>query len=378
MSGERTEQATPQRRKKAAEQGDSVRSRELTSAVAFLAGLTLVGSAAPMWSLCWKQLYSRTLDLDLTTLDSPDRFVHALGSLVLPSLRPVAGVMGAAFFAALASGVLQSGGLNFRPAAVAFKSERLSPAGALKQIFSTRSLLRLLKSMVPAAVVLWLAGSDLRSNLLTMPVMSFARPAQTLSAAFHLALATGWVSLCWALLDYGVEWSAWQKRLRMSKQEIREEARDSNGNPQIKGRIRQIQMAMRRRRVRADISRATVVITNPTHYAVALQFSFETMEAPKVLAKGRDLHAAEIREEARWAGVPLVENPPLARSLYRSVKEGQSIPLELYAAVAAILAYLYRREQAQNAAPNRANAYSPFSMIPNRLSAATSQDEEIV
>ena len=97
-----------------------------------------------------------------------------------------------------------------------------------------------------------------------------------------------------------------------------------------------------------------------------------------MLAKGRDLHAAEIREEARWAGVPLVENPPLARSLYRSVKEGQSIPLELYAAVAAILAYLYRREQAQNAAPNRANAYSPFSMIPNRLSAATSQDEEIV
>jgi flagellar biosynthesis protein FlhB len=103
-------------------------------------------------------------------------------------------------------------------------------------------------------------------------------------------------------------------------------------------------MAIRKRKVKADMSRASVVITNPTHYAVALEFSFETMEAPKVLCKGRDLHAAEIREEARWAGIPMVENPPLARSLYRMVEPGQSIPFELYATVAGILAYLYRQK----------------------------------
>src|SRR5215469_4974477 len=101
---------------------------------------------------------------------------------------------------------------------------------------------------------------------------------------------------------------------------------------------------MRRRKVKADISRASVVITNPTHYAVALEFSFETMLAPVVLTKGRDLHAAEIREEARWAGVPVIENPPLARSLYKLVEPGQSIPIELYSAVAGILAYLYRKQ----------------------------------
>ena len=101
---------------------------------------------------------------------------------------------------------------------------------------------------------------------------------------------------------------------------------------------------MRRRKVKADLSRASVVVTNPTHYAVALEFSFETMSAPTVLAKGRDLHAAVIREEARWAGIPLIENPPLARSLYRMVEPGQSIPFELYAAVAGILAYLYQQQ----------------------------------
>ena len=116
------------------------------------------------------------------------------------------------------------------------------------------------------------------------------------------------------------------------------------GNPQIKAKVRQIQRAMRKRKVKADLSRASVVITNPTHYAIALAFSFETMSAPTVLAKGRDLLAAEIREEARWAGVPIIENPPLARSLYRLVEPGQSIPFELYAAVAGILAYLYRQK----------------------------------
>jgi flagellar biosynthetic protein FlhB len=106
----------------------------------------------------------------------------------------------------------------------------------------------------------------------------------------------------------------------------------------------QVQRLMRKRRVKADMARASVVITNPTHYAVALEFSFETMSAPTVLAKGRDLHAAEIREAARWAGVPLIENPPLARSLYKMVEPGQTIPFELYAAVAGILAFLYRQQ----------------------------------
>ncbi|MGA8780689.1 MAG: EscU/YscU/HrcU family type III secretion system export apparatus switch protein, partial [Terracidiphilus sp.] len=155
-----------------------------------------------------------------------------------------------------------------------------------------------------------------------------------------------------------VEWQSRESRLKMSRQDLRDEYRETEGNPQIRGRIRSLQRQMRRRRVKSDVARAAVVLTNPTHYAVALGFDFVSMEAPKVLAKGRNLLAEEIKAEARWAGVPIVENPPLARSLYRSVEVGQAIPADLYAAVAAILAYLYRqrveaelRERRRSAAP---------------------------
>jgi flagellar biosynthetic protein FlhB len=141
-----------------------------------------------------------------------------------------------------------------------------------------------------------------------------------------------------------VEWRSRESRLKMTKQDLREELKETEGSPQIRSRIRGLQRQMRRRKVKADVARAAVVLTNPTHYAVALGFDFATMEAPRVLAKGRNLLAEEIKAEARWAGVPIVENPPLARSLYRSVEVGHAIPIDLYAAVAAILAYLYRQQ----------------------------------
>jgi flagellar biosynthetic protein FlhB len=171
----------------------------------------------------------------------------------------------------------------------------------------------------------------------------------------------------------------------MSKQEIRDEMKESEGSPQVRSRIRGLQRQMRRRKLKADVKRATVVITNPTHYAVALSFDFETMEPPKVLVKGRNLLAEQIKSEARWAGVPIVENPPLARSLYRSVEEGHAIPVDLYAAVAAILAYLYRqqveekvRRQRAEAQAQRERAQSPAPipsthLIPKVMTDSTSE-----
>ena len=184
----------------------------------------------------------------------------------------------------------------------------------------------------------------LKALILPMPVLSLMRLPAMFTTAYGLAVDAAWVTLVWSALDYCVEYIAWNKRMKMTKQQMREEMKEAMGNPQVKGKIRQLQNAMRKRKVKADMSRASVVITNPTHYAVALEFSFETMGAPTVLAKGRDLHAKEIREEARWAGIPMIENPPLARSLYKMVEPGQSIPFELYAAVAGILAYLYREK----------------------------------
>jgi len=230
------------------------------------------------------------------------------------------------------------------------------------------------KSLIPAAAVVALGVKAMQELILPMPVMSVARLPVTLNACFSLAMKAACVMVVWSSLDYAVEQMAWNKKLRMTKQEMREEVKETVGNPQVKGRIRRIQNAMRRRKVKADISRASVVITNPTHYAVALQFSFESMLAPTVLAKGQNLHALRIREEARWAGVPIVENPPLARSLYRGVEEGQSIPYELYAAVAGILAFLYRQQIEKTARERKAkesaeeSVKKPYATVAMRVS----------
>lgn len=348
MSAEKTEQATEQRKKKSREKGDVVHSRELISATAMLAGLLLLGAAAQQFVSLWRSAFNGELAASAHSFSSPEEMISTCGRLLLPAFAPLLLVMAAALAGALASGILQSGGLQVRMEALAWKPNRLNPLSNAKQIFSARSAMRLGKSLLPAAAVVAIGLHLLRKMLLSMPVMSGSRLPQTLAGGYQLALDAAWISVGWSGLDYAIEWRSWNQRLRMSKQEIRDESKESNGNPQTKGRIRQIQRAMRKRRVKADLSRATVVITNPTHYAVALEFSFETMAAPKVLCKGRDLHAFEIREEARWAGVPIVENPPLARSLFRTVDEGGSIPFDLYAAVAAILAFLFRQEKQRN------------------------------
>lgn len=345
MSGEATEKATPQRKKKAKEKGDGVRSRELLSAMAMLGGVLMLGTTAHGFSGSWGQVYLESLrSAGIGDVSGERGWVEAVRKMLQPAVLPVGLVLTASFGCALMAGVAQAGGVQIYPSAVQLKFSRLNPAENLKNLFSLRQVMRLVKSLLPATVMVALGWSTLKADMLSVPAMSMVRLPATFSSAYGLALDAAWLMLAWSALDYAIEWRSWNERLKMSKQEIREELRDSMGNPEIKGKIRQIQHAMRRRKVKADMSRASVVITNPTHYAVALEFSFETMQAPVVLAKGRDLFAAEIREEAKWAGVPIIENPPLARSLYRMVEPGHSIPFELYSTVAGILAYLYRQK----------------------------------
>ena len=345
MSEKGTERATPERKKKAKAKGDSVRSRELLSAVAMLGGVMMLGVTAHDFVVGWGKVYVESLrSAAVGEMNGEQRWNEAVRRMLGPALLPVGLVMAASFGGVLLVGVVQGGGVSIHPNALELKFSKLNPMTNLGNLFSLRSTTRLVKSLVPAAAMLVLGWGALKALMLPLPVMSLMRLPATFSTAYGLALDAAWITLAWSGLDYAMEWRSWNQRLKMSKQEIRDEMRDSMGNPQIKGKLRQIQMAMRKRKVKADMSRASVVITNPTHYAVALEFSFETMEAPKVLCKGRDLHAAEIREEARWAAIPMIENPPLARSLYRMVEPGQSIPFELYAAVAGILAYLYRQK----------------------------------
>ena len=197
--------------------------------------------------------------------------------------------------------------------------------------------------MLPAASAVRCSRCSASRANCTIPPFSTARLTSLGSDVFGLLAAAAWLLLGWALIDYMVEWRSRESRLMMSREDMRQEFKETEGSPQTRGRIRGLQRQMRRHKVKADVSRAAVVLTNPTHYAVALGFDFAAMDAPSVLAKGRNLLAEEIKAEARWAGVPIIENPPLARSLYRSVEVGHSIPVDLYAAVAAILAYLYRQ-----------------------------------
>jgi flagellar biosynthetic protein FlhB len=345
MPGERTEQATQHRREKARKEGDVLHSRDLAAAAGTLAGVMVLGALGSHLLVVWREDFAAFLALGSAARWEPAEIqptLHALRRLTLGILTPVGAMMAAVAAASLGAGLVQTGGVSFYAGAVGFKLERINPASNLKNLFSLRAAARMAKSLIPAAL-LGVFAVERIGRQLTIPPFSTERLRVLGADVYGLLLAAAWLLFAWSLIDYLVEWRSRESRLRMSREDLRDEFKETEGNPQIRGRIRNLQRQARRRRVKADVSKAAVVLTNPTHYAVALGFDFATMEAPKMLAKGRNLLAEEIKAEARWAGVPIIENPPLARSLYRSVEVGQPIPVDLYAAVAAILAYLYRQ-----------------------------------
>jgi flagellar biosynthesis protein FlhB len=345
MPGERTEQATPHRREKARREGDILHSRELTASAGTLAGVMALGVLGGRAMEAWRSSFSAFLALGTSSHWEPAEIeptLIAMRRLFIAVLTPPALSMLIVALTALVTGAVQTGGLTIHANAVGFKLDRINPVSNVKNLFSLRAAARLGKSLIPAAILAVFAVQRVARQL-AIPPFSTARLELLGSDVYGLLLAAAWLLFGWSAIDFLVEWQSRESRLKMSKQDLRDEFKETEGSPQIRSRIRGLQRQMRRRRVKADVSKAAVVLTNPTHYAVALGFDFIAMDAPKVLAKGRNLLAEEIKAEARWAGVPIVENPPLARSLYRSVELGQAIPTELYAAVAAILAYLYRQ-----------------------------------
>jgi flagellar biosynthetic protein FlhB len=203
-----------------------------------------------------------------------------------------------------------------------------------------------LKSLLPAAYLVYLGITLISAQWDKILHSSFLAPrvwsAWLFELAYGLAWKAGLVFAVWFLFDYLLEKLNFERQLRMSRQEIREEAKETEGQPMVRSRLRRLQRQMRRRIILKDVARASVVVTNPTEYAVALEYSPENMPAPVVVAKGMRLLAQLIKREANWHGIPIIENPPLAQALYRSVEVGQVIPAKLYAAVAEILAFIYR------------------------------------
>jgi flagellar biosynthetic protein FlhB len=345
MPGDRTEQASAHRRDKARRDGDILHSRELSAAAGTLAGVLCLGFFGQKILDSFRTSYAAALELggadrwEPSTLQ-PTLFAmrRLIASVMLPTGIAVAAIVGASLLA----GMVQTGGIQVNPGSISVKLDRINPISNLKNLFSLRAASRLGKSLLPAALLSVFAVQRIAREL-TVPPFSIGRLSDLATDIYGLLLTSAWLLLGWALVDYVVEWRSRESRLMMSREDMKQEFKETEGSPQTRGRIRGLQRQMRRHKVKADVGKAAVILTNPTHYAVALGFDFIAMDAPRVLAKGRNLLAEEIKAEARWAGVPIVENPPLARSLYRSVEVGSAIPIDLYAAVAAILAYLYRQ-----------------------------------
>jgi flagellar biosynthetic protein FlhB len=335
------------------------RSRELSGALSMSAVAGVIFLMGRESVPHWTHFFRATLDLASTDAITPNGPLLFWTSVEV--VRWVFPIVLSALAVSVVVGLAQ-GGFVFAPEALAFQFERLSPASKLGQIFSPAGLSNILKSLLPFGAIAWIGAQAIRMHWNEILGSSYVDSRQFTSLICRILIELFWKSalvlLLWAGMDYLLLWWKSEGDLKMSRQDLRDEYKETQGNPQMRSRIRGLQRQMRRRRVKADVAKAAVVLTNPTHYAVALGFDFATMEAPKVVAKGRNLLAEEIKAEARWAGVPILENPPLARSLYRSVEVGQAIPVDLYAAVATILAYLYRqrveaelRQRRRSAAP---------------------------
>jgi len=348
----KTEKATEHRRKKAREEGQVARSRELSATAAMLAGVLVLVSQGPADLLRWRQFFNAVLDhavRDELSITTP-LFPWAAQLVFGWTWRPLTAAFGIAALVSCAQG-----GIIFAPKLLAPDIAKINPAKKLGQMFSITTVVQVFKALIPGAGIVFIAVGIFRREWPSLGHGLWASPRQLSSHLFGVVFEVFWKSslvlLAWAVVDYIAMRQKFEGDLRMSKEEIKEEMKQMDGNPATKGRIRRLQRQARRTRMIQAAKKATVVVTNPTHFAVALEYR-ENMAAPTVVAKGQNLLALQIREVARWEGIPVIENPPLAQSLYRTVEVGHAIPEKLYAAVAEILAYVFRMNAQQMARRN--------------------------
>jgi flagellar biosynthesis protein FlhB len=348
MAGERTEKATPHRVKESRKKGQVARSRDLAVAAASVASTLVLASTG-------HRLVDGLLNVVRSGLgsfgDDPLRVIGAdeLTALVTQSSLRIAMLVGpvaaAAMIVAVGTHGFQ-GGWSFTPGALQFKWSRLNPASGAKRLSFGVSGVETLKACLVLSVVTTLAWQAVRGMAIDAPSLAWMSPGDaaltTWARIEWLLWRAGWLLGAVALVDYGWQRFSLMKSLRMTRQEVKDEVRQNEGSGEVKGRLRRLQREISKRRMLRDVARATVVITNPTHFAVALEYRRDSMTAPRVLARGADHMAQKIRERAMQHGIPLIENKPLARSLYATAEVGEVIPAPLFAAVAEVLAYLVR------------------------------------
>lgn len=341
----RTERATPRKRQKVRREGRVARSRELSHAMVFLSLIVFL-------SFTGNAVMGKTMALMREFLQMPSAphlDAGTVTALCYVSANATFSILGPLFLVAIIFSLIGDfggGGLLFAPSAMRFKWDRLSPAVGLQK-FAPRTagaeLLKNLLYMTIVCIVAWKAANQVVPRLpglaLLPPYYSFHALTEVL---FRVSLRVGILFAVLGVVDFLYQRYLFEESLKMTKQEVRDDYREVEGDPMIKGRIRRVQREMARRRMMAEVPKADVVITNPTHFAIAIAYRPTVMAAPTVVAKGQNYMAAKIREVAVEHEVPVIENPPLAQALYKSTDVGKPIPAGLYKAVAEILAYLIK------------------------------------
>jgi len=345
---QRTEQATGRRLDKEREKGNLFRNRDLVLAVLFLAEIMVLRSSLTNGYESFKNYYQRLFlypfPAEMTLTYMQEQVTLTL-ILILRIIGPVVLlVIGITFI-----GLFVQGGWNFTFDPLHFKANRIFPKNNFTRVFSEAGVVRLFKEALLFAIVGLLAW-NLMSDLWTqLPTWGRAAPQaslfRTMSISYDLAWNVGLAYLVISIVAFFMERRQFYRNLKMTKQEVKDEYKDTEGNPEIKGRIRNMQIRAARRRMMKAVPEATMVVTNPTHFAVALKYDPGKTPAPMVVAKGKNLIAQKIREIAKEHHVPIVENKPLAQTLYKQVEIGDSIPMELYRAVAEMLAYVMRMKE---------------------------------
>lgn len=343
---DKTEKATPKKKNDARKKGQVFQSKELSGALILI---IMIVSIKAFGSIIYDQVtqymkktfteyltVANSLDIDILAKLFADGII-VLAKTTLPLLL-------IAVIAALVVGYAQVGYL-FTLETLKIKGSRINPFSGFKRIFSMRSLIELVKSIFKICIVTWVSYSYLKSKtneVMTLMDTDLARVLFFIGdAAFTVALRICAAMLILGFLDFLYQKYDYEKNLKMTKQEVKDEYKQTEGNPEIKGKIKQKQRQMSMKRMMQEIPKADVVITNPTHFAVAIKYDTMQASAPIVIAKGQDYIAQRIKQIAKESDIQIVENKPLARTLYSTVDIGEAIPPELYQAVAEILAFVY-------------------------------------
>ncbi len=342
---ERTEPASPRRLEEARNKGNVPRSRELNTFAVLMAASTVLLMMGPQLVKGMAELLQRGLTFDRSVINAPDFMWNSLIQSMLDMLQLFFPFLLALMVAVLLAPML-IGGFLFSFEALQPDFARLNPLKGISRMFSATSLMELgkavAKSLLVGGVGLWIILHYMHESL--------ALASESLHAGIaHLGSLLGWAFLFITtvmilIVGIDVPFQLWEyfRKLRMTKEEVRQEMKESEGDPLLKARIRALQREAARRRMMSEVPKADVIVTNPTHYAVALRYAEKEMRAPRVVAKGSYLLAERIRELGSEHGIPILRAPPLARALYRHAELDQEIPTALFAAVAEVLAYVYQ------------------------------------